>query len=69
MYLKLDKKHGEAFTAVGITFKKYDDAIYVLIEHIKQHYDRLEETIRISSLIKFDALVFSADFETIRVVS
>ena len=69
MYVKLEEKYGNELQTLEIPFKIYDNNVYLAIEDIKQNYDRLEETIKISSLIKFNSLVFLADFEVLKAVN
>lgn len=68
MHLKLAAEHQKSLNELEVPFKKYDNDIYLSIESIKQDYDKLQEKINIESLIKFEALIFSADFEKIKTV-
>jgi len=68
MQLKLDATYEQSVKQLDIPYIKYDNTLYLAVDDIKKNYDKLQETINISSKIKFNSLVFSTDFEVIKAV-
>lgn len=69
MYARLEERHGEALRAQGVAFVALGGALYVEIKELKRHYDKLRAHIDLPAAVRFDSLVFSADFDKIRDVS
>ena len=68
MHLKLGLEHEVKLKSLGLTYIKYADYIYLPIAEIKKNYKQLQETININNFIRFDELVFSAEFEILKEV-
>lgn len=66
MHFRLEHKHEATLKRLEIAYKNYDNVLYVSMDDLKLNFDRLQDAINISSLVRYDNLVFTADFEVLR---
>ena len=69
MYVRLDERHEGLLRTEGVVYAKLGGALYVAIKELKCHFDKLRADIDLPAVVRFDNLVFSADFTKIRDVS
>ncbi len=68
MYIKLAAEHSEALKAAGVEHKAYDNTLYVSLKDFKAGYERLSDKIDVGAAVRFESLVFGADYAVVREV-
>lgn len=68
MYLRVGQEWAEALSKHDVAHKKMGGLCYVAVDEFKRCYDRLSEEPDAGKLVRFDNIVFSADYEKIRQV-